>query len=476
MAVRAAILAVWILANAAFAGGTAAWEFTTPLPTVKPSSFAVKLGGAIYLVGGSPWENGGDQDGSVYKLLNGTWSTVAPITGVGPAVGQGGGVDSLGRILIFGGMVQGSGDFAETRAYLPSQGPVATPPEAPATLPPLNFSTAVDNLHRIYRMGGGGGASGLNYGGVARYDAATNSWATLAYLPYTRASVATCYDGLGHVWGFGGYTSFGTPRIVDTIRYTIATNTWESIGLLYLPVATSSGQAVLGENGKVYVIGGYAGWYGFTPTATVYVLDPGAANPVLQTGPSLNVARADFGAVLGDDGFIYVIGGVGAAGPLTSVERLYTRPCAAVGAGSGSVTVAAGGSATFTAPASGGQPLAFAWEKDGVTLQNGTTTGGSVISGATTTSITIQNAGPADAGAYVLVATNPCGPAESAPMTLSLQGNPADLNHDGSVNGADLGMLLAAWGACPGGTCPADINGDGVVNGADLGALLAAWG
>jgi hypothetical protein len=52
---------------------------------------------------------------------------------------------------------------------------------------------------------------------------------------------------------------------------------------------------------------------------------------------------------------------------------------------------------------------------------------------------------------------------------------PADLNCDGVVNGADLGVLLAGWGECAGALCPADLNGDGVVNGADLGILLASW-
>ena len=47
-----------------------------------------------------------------------------------------------------------------------------------------------------------------------------------------------------------------------------------------------------------------------------------------------------------------------------------------------------------------------------------------------------------------------------------------DLNSDGAVDGADLGMLLAAWGAA--GT--ADFNGDGKIDGADLGQMLAAWG
>lgn len=50
-----------------------------------------------------------------------------------------------------------------------------------------------------------------------------------------------------------------------------------------------------------------------------------------------------------------------------------------------------------------------------------------------------------------------------------------DLVSDGVVNGADLGELLAAWGAAAP-NASADINRDGTVNGADLGELLANWG
>jgi len=49
-----------------------------------------------------------------------------------------------------------------------------------------------------------------------------------------------------------------------------------------------------------------------------------------------------------------------------------------------------------------------------------------------------------------------------------------DLSGDGSVDGADLGLMLGAWGACQG--CPADLDGSGVVDGGDLGLLLGAWG
>jgi V8-like Glu-specific endopeptidase len=48
-----------------------------------------------------------------------------------------------------------------------------------------------------------------------------------------------------------------------------------------------------------------------------------------------------------------------------------------------------------------------------------------------------------------------------------------DLNGDGTVNGADLAILLGAWGQ-PGGI--ANLDGNGQVNGADLAILLGAWG
>lgn len=47
-----------------------------------------------------------------------------------------------------------------------------------------------------------------------------------------------------------------------------------------------------------------------------------------------------------------------------------------------------------------------------------------------------------------------------------------DLNADSSVDGADLGLLLAAWGTGGG---PADLTIDGTVDGADLGILLSNW-
>ena len=50
--------------------------------------------------------------------------------------------------------------------------------------------------------------------------------------------------------------------------------------------------------------------------------------------------------------------------------------------------------------------------------------------------------------------------------------NPNDLNNDGLVDGADLGILLGNWG----GSGAGDIDNSGTVDGADLGILLGGWG
>jgi len=68
--------------------------------------------------------------------------------------------------------------------------------------------------------------------------------------------------------------------------------------------------------------------------------------------------------------------------------------------------------------------------------------------------------------------------AATGPFTIEITG-PAgpppcfgDINLDGIVGGADLGLLLGNWGFSGTG----DLNNDGVVTGADLGLLLGVWG
>jgi CxxC motif-containing protein (DUF1111 family) len=49
---------------------------------------------------------------------------------------------------------------------------------------------------------------------------------------------------------------------------------------------------------------------------------------------------------------------------------------------------------------------------------------------------------------------------------------PADIDGSGVVDGSDLTLVLAGWGA----SGDSDVDGDGVTNGTDLASVLAAWG
>lgn len=62
--------------------------------------------------------------------------------------------------------------------------------------------------------------------------------------------------------------------------------------------------------------------------------------------------------------------------------------------------------------------------------------------------------------------------ADEANFTDAGPANPADLNDDGHVNGADLAILLGSWG---GYNQAFDLNGDCTVSGADLAVLLGGW-
>jgi protocatechuate 3,4-dioxygenase beta subunit len=136
-----------------------------------------------------------------------------------------------------------------------------------------------------------------------------------------------------------------------------------------------------------------------------------------------------------------------------------------------SISVEAGATAVFSAAGTGSTPLTFRWYRDGELVENDAR-----VSGATTSTLTITDVEAGDAGTYVCGSHNSCGSGASAGATLAIEGACiADLNGDGVVNGGDLGLMLASWGACPSG-CSADLNDDGTVNGSDLGLLLAAWG
>ena len=117
---------------------------------------------------------------------------------------------------------------------------------------------------------------------------------------------------------------------------------------------------------------------------------------------------------------------------------------------------------------------------DGCSFGDNTAFGGSVIRSANdndaahTTfknSVACNNGNPIIQGLWTDGGGNDlfgCGGEEGSPEP-SPEG---DLDNDGALDGADMGVLLAQWGSADTG----DLNHDGTVDGADFGILLANWG
>jgi hypothetical protein len=101
--------------------------------------------------------------------------------------------------------------------------------------------------------------------------------------------------------------------------------------------------------------------------------------------------------------------------------------------------------------------------------------GGNVLSQSAADNVEHLYVRGLEPGSYVLSVTRDDALSISAGAAvawfLDLPAVFGDLDGNGLVNGADLGLMLGAWGTAG----PGDLNGDGIVNGADLGLLLGAW-
>jgi hypothetical protein len=79
------------------------------------------------------------------------------------------------------------------------------------------------------------------------------------------------------------------------------------------------------------------------------------------------------------------------------------------------VRVFPGGKTRLAPIVSGGTPMTFQWQKNGVNLSDGGN-----IAGSSTSALTISSVGGGDVASYSLVVTNPLGVVTSAPMALTL--------------------------------------------------------
>ncbi len=299
------------VANPAF---PQAWAAAPQL--VHPRRLAVGLNtnGTLLCLGGQP-TNG--SHAPVNALAPGAAAFVEVAQLPAATIGFGAGIDSLNRVIVFGGIEPGAaGANVNGYAYTTDGGAGAA--IAVKNFAVHDFAFATDDLHRLYSIGGATGpGTAVGTASVERYDAATNSWTPLAPLPEARVSATATYDGHGHIVVIGGFEPVSTTLAATVFSYDIATNAWTQRS--NVPNGPGLGRvAALGADGLVYLIGG-------VNSSAVLVFDSVADS--WYSAPAMSTVRGTPAVALGNDGFLYVMGGdypaTGNNG-LDSVEKIDT--------------------------------------------------------------------------------------------------------------------------------------------------------
>ncbi len=389
------------------------WAPGPTVPTTgnapRPAATALQTPFGFLLMGGAPVDANGDTP--VQRLSGTSWLTTTPLEG--DFLYRGTAVDDLGRVIVFGGIDSGGGG-GDSYQYTVADGDAGGINERSGQAPDAYFGVATDDQARIYSIGGAAAGTptvAAANGRVERYDGAADSWSVLAALPTPVADVAATADGQGHILACGGFDVNGV-RTANVARYDIATGTWSDTAVPDMPAARSGAEAVLGADGRVYVLGGSDG----APTATVFVYDP--FTNTWSNGPSMGHAREHCASTLDIDGNVWAIGGT----TTNTSESLFTPTCPRILDGPTVQAAWLGTAAGITLTVEGTAPISYQWRRDGLPLVDGPTGNGSRIVGAQTASLGILGVTQADVGSFDCVVDNACNrPITSDPATLTLQ-------------------------------------------------------
>lgn len=163
-------------------------------------------------------------------------------------------------------------------------------------------------------------------------------------------------------------------------------------------------------------------------------------------------------------------------GSITSASALLTITCPLqITQHPQTTTVYRGGSITFSAAATGLEPIEFQWRFGEDDLIDGPH-----VIGSSTSNLTVTGAAAVHQGMYSVRVTNSCASGLSNSAMLTVQ-SPCigDADRSGDVNFADITSVLTNWANTygqPAGTGPGDASLDGLVNFIDITTVLTQWG
>jgi len=329
-----------------------------------------------------------------------------------------------GKIYAIGGGKTPYGKYLSTlEVYDPTTDTWTTK----ADMPTARFfhSTSVVN-GKIYAIGGAPYAE-ASVPTVEEYDPATDTWTRKADMPTSRGSLSTSVvNGKIYAIGGGGGDGAGDRTDLPTVEeYDPATDTWTS------KADMPTGRGILSTSvvdGKIYAIGGVAGWMGGPGVSTVEEYDP--ATDTWTTKADMPTGRKGLSTSV-VNGRIYAIGGfTGMVTTFSTVEEY--------------------------------DPATDTWTKKAEMPTARGFSSTSVVNGII----------------YSIGGSDKCWPwtATSTVEVYEIGFIPADFNRDGIVNIEDLLILIEKWGQNEPLVDIAPLPfGDGIVDVLDLEVLMSYW-
>jgi hypothetical protein len=409
--------------------------------------------GRLVLFGGLL--EGGTVSNATWEFDGSQWAQVTPVTPPSARYGHAMAYDSARHVVVlFGGALTGGTLSSGTYEYNGTTWAV----RSPASPPPARQGHAMAYDSQRGRIVMFGGATGSSLFADTREFDGTNWTLVSSTGPAARQGHALAYDTARHVTVmFGGRVGGGDSGD--------SSETWERAGAGWTLVSGSGPAARSGHSmsydsarGLVVLFGGVqaTGYLNSTweYASGVWTARDCATAPAPRAGSCMafDGARArtvlcggDCAGVLSSDGWELIAGG-------GSAPQFSQQPS--------SVSANPGDQVSFPSQANGA--AAWRWRKDGVLV-----TDGGRISGAGTRTLMITGVTGADWGTYRAEALNNCGLAQSDPATLTQASHcgSSDYNCDGDVGtDADIESFFACLaGNCPGDPCAtdADFNGDG---------------
>jgi N-acetylneuraminic acid mutarotase len=301
---------------------TAQWTPVAPMNTARRALGAARVpNGLIYAVGGldattpnpSPLNTV-----EVYSTVSNTWAPIPPMSIARGSLGVAAGTD--GRVYAIGGQSSGppacppaSGCLLSTvEAYSPDTNTWTM--LAPMSINRVGSGAVTGPDGRIYVFGGQSGADGsIIANTVEAYSPGTNTWTILAPMPTARANLAAAIGNDGRIYVIGGFNNV----FLNTVEaYSPVTNTWSTVAPM--PTARHSLAAATGPDGRIYAMGGASGPGVLINTVEAYSPDTDTWSSVAP----LSMPRYQPGAATGPDGRIYAIGGHTGVTALSTVEAL----------------------------------------------------------------------------------------------------------------------------------------------------------